>query len=66
MITITKKEYDKIQNDYKGVITFELWNFRQDFPKEYIGKKTILTSDSIKGTVLLTEGLHFEIGAKEG
>jgi hypothetical protein len=61
MITITQKDYDKIQNDYKGVITFELWNFRKDFPKEYIGKKTMAINDSIKGTILLTEGLHFEI-----
>ena len=32
-----------------------------ELPAEYIGKRNMLSSEPGKGTVLLTEGIHFEI-----
>lgn len=64
MIQISKEEWNKIPNSYKGVWTKEIIEngWQPDLPKEYIGRKNILSgciSDEMGG--LLTEGVHFEI-----
>lgn len=60
MQTISKAEWDKLPQDYKGQWTETIWNYRQDFPKAWIGKRTML-GHAHEGTVLLTEGVHFKI-----
>ena len=63
MLRITKKQWDTIPEDYKG--RWERWvkdnGWQPDLPEEYIGKRTLLHYDNNNGTVLLTEGIHFEI-----
>lgn len=65
MIKITKKEWDKIPDDYKG--KWERWikdgGWQPDLPEEYIGKRTVFEGCITpgKGTALITEGIHFEI-----
>ena len=62
MITIDKKEWDKIPNDYKGCWNKYTVEFRGDLPTYYIGKRNVLggcISDD-QGS-LLTEGIHFII-----
>lgn len=64
MIEITKKQWNEIPNDYKGA--WEAWiiegGWQPDLPKEYIGKKTVM-SGCISNEIgsLLTEGAHFII-----
>jgi len=59
--TITLSEYEAIHPDFRGV-----WDTERDdlldWPNmrgKYIGKRTMLDYDN--GTVLLIEGLNFEI-----
>lgn len=63
MLQITKKQWETISSDYKGI--WERWlkdnGWQPDLPEEYIGKRTLLHYDNNNGTVLLTEGIHFEI-----
>jgi hypothetical protein len=62
MIIVTREEWDKIPSDYRGEWTRWMWEFRNnDFPEEWIGRKTMLHYDNDNGTVLLTEGVHFII-----
>ncbi len=35
-----------------------------ELPKEYIGRRNMITYEPGVGTVLLTEGVHFTIGGK--
>lgn len=64
MIKISKKEWDKIPNDYKGRWTKELKTngWQPNLPDEYIGKRTVL-SGCISNEIgcLLTENIHFKI-----
>lgn len=64
MIKVNKEQWDNISNDYKGI--WEQWiidgGWQSDLPKNYIGKRTVLSgciSDEIGS--LLTEGTHFII-----
>jgi len=63
MLQITKKQWETIPDDYKGI--WGRWlkdnGWQPDLPEEYIGKRTLLHYDNNNGTVLLTEGIHFEI-----
>lgn len=61
MIKITQAEWNKISNDYKGIWSESIVNYRQ-LDKTLIGKKTVLEG-CIGGTgcSLLTEGIHFVI-----
>jgi len=63
MLQITKKEWENIPSDYKGV--WERWikdnGWQPDLPENYIDKRTLLHYDNNSGTVLLTEGIHFAI-----
>jgi len=62
MIKITKAAFDKLSSDYKGEWSQGLYEWRNgDFPKEWIGRKTMLSYDKTYGTTLLTEGIDFEI-----
>jgi hypothetical protein len=61
---ITLKEYNAKHSDFRGVWTTE----RPDWPdwgsvrEKYVGKRTMLDYDPASGgTVLLVEGLSFEI-----
>ncbi len=59
---ITRKEWAAIPADYKGEWTQGIAAFRGDIPPHWIGRKTMITYDpETGGTVLLTEGLHFQI-----
>jgi hypothetical protein len=74
-LKITKSEWDKIHKDYKGEWTRERWEWDNDFPEEFIGRKTVIEQalpDSVfersgrkkeygSGSVLITEGGGFEI-----
>lgn len=53
MERITKQEYNKIHNDYKGI-----WS--NDSIPEYVGKRTMMKLGN-NGTCLLVEGFHFVI-----
>lgn len=55
MKQVTKKEYDKICSDYKGIYL----DFQGNRP-DLKGRKTMLSYEN-GSTVLLIEGLHFEI-----
>lgn len=64
MIKVSKKEWNKISSDYKGIWTRELKEngWQPNLPEEYIGKRTVMSgciSEEIGS--LLTEGVHFEI-----
>ena len=63
MLRITKKQWETIPADYKGI--WERWikdnGWQPDLPENYIGKRTLLHYDNNSGTVLLTEGIHFAI-----
>jgi hypothetical protein len=63
MLQITKKQWEAIPADYKGI--WERWvkdnGWQPDLPEEYIGKRTLLDYNNNSGTVLLTEGMHFII-----
>lgn len=63
MIKVTEAEWNKIPNDYKGKWESWILNWRDDVPKEWIGKRTVLANCIEKngGCVLLTEGIHFII-----
>ena len=56
MIKITRYEWNKIPNDYKGI--FE--DYQGNAP-ELEGKQTWLTWLEGEGTSLIFEGIHFEI-----
>jgi hypothetical protein len=62
MIKVTQQQWNKISNDYKGEWDATVFNYRGDVPKDYIGKRTVLSGciSADKGS-LLTEGIHFEI-----
>lgn len=65
MIYITKKKYDNIHDDYKGIWTRNVIT-GTDFPPEWYGKKTVLSGCvSSEIGALLIEGTHFKI-IKEG
>ena len=55
MIKISKKKYNELSRDYKGVWEESMVNYA-DLDKSFIGKRTMLTKDG-----LLTEGMHFII-----
>jgi hypothetical protein len=57
MIKISKEEWNKIPNDYKSKWTESDFAWRNDIPKEYLGKRTMMNDKS----QLLTEGFQFEI-----
>lgn len=59
---ITRKEWEAIPSAYKGEWTQGIADFRGDIPPELIGKKTMMDYEPENGgTVLLTEGIHFNI-----
>jgi hypothetical protein len=62
MITITKKEWERIPADYKGIWTREIKDngWQPNLPEEYIGKRTMMGTGENIGQ-LLTESVHFEI-----
>lgn len=63
MKQITESQWAGIPSDYKGKWTKGIYDFRGgDFPKEWIGRRTMLDYNlTTGGTVLLTEGVSFEI-----
>ena len=62
MYEISKKEWDKISNDFKGEWSEPIVKYC-NLNKSYIGKKTVLEGclTGLPGTTLLTEGIHFVI-----
>ena len=62
MYKITKQEWDKIPNDFKGKWDEDVVNYL-DLDKSYIGKKTILEGclTNTPKTNVLTEDIHFII-----
>lgn len=64
MIKVTKKEWNRIPNDYKGkwkrCIKDDGW--QPNLPEEFIGKRNVM-SGCISNQIgsLLTEGIHFKI-----
>lgn len=58
---ITLAEYNAIHPDYRGTWTTERNDLAdwEQVREQYMGKRTHMTYDN--GTVLLIEGLHFEI-----
>lgn len=56
MKQITKSEWNKIPNDYKGIYH----DYQGHFP-QYEGRRDWLTMDETGATVLLIEGAGFEI-----
>lgn len=67
MINFTEQEWAKQQ--YTGQWLDNAWNrdavARGEIPADFIGRRTYLTYEPGKGTVLLTEGYHFTIGNKK-
>lgn len=64
MIKITKEQWDKIPNDYKGKWERSIKDngWQPNLPEEYIGKRTVMSGYiSDKLGHLFTEGFHFEI-----
>lgn len=63
MILITKKQWDDIPSDYKGIWQAEHKNWDSTLPEEYIGKRTVFEGclPGGTGTALVTEGIHFKI-----
>lgn len=64
LIEVTKEEWDKIPNNYKGKWERHIKDngWQPDLPEEYIGKRTVMSgciSDELGA--LLTEGAHFKI-----
>jgi len=55
MKTITKIEYEKIHNDYKGIFSSD-----ERFGTNYNGKKTIMRYGD-NGTTLFIENVSFKI-----
>lgn len=63
MIEVTKEEWNKISNDYKGVVSQWMINNSDFATQEQLGKKQVFAG-CIKrdgGTTLLTEGTDFKI-----
>lgn len=62
MITITKSDYEKLHEDYRGVWATERWDIPgwEQEREKYMGKHTMLHNDN-GATCLLIEGLGFEI-----
>ena len=56
MKTITRNEWNKIPNDYKGIFV----DYQGNAP-HLVGKQTWLTWLEDEGTSLIFEGIHFEI-----
>jgi len=58
MITVTKEQWNKISNDYKGK-----WKKGYNTPENYIGKRYVFEGciTDHASTSLLTEGVHFII-----
>lgn len=56
MLKITVEEWNKIPQAYKGIYE----DYQGHFP-HLKGRKEWLTHDEVKGTVLLIEGIGFEI-----
>lgn len=62
MITVTKEEWSKIHDDYKGKWTTDSLKWQPDLPKKYIGKRTVMSGCISKEIgLLLTEDVHFKI-----
>jgi hypothetical protein len=65
MIKVTRKQWDSIPKDYKGI--WEKWikenGWQPDLPEEYIGKRTVFEGciTDHASITLLTEGIHFII-----
>lgn len=62
MIKITKKQWDEVPEDYKGVwseLIVKIHNMNHD----WIGRKNVMSQciGGENGTALLTEGVHFKI-----
>lgn len=64
MIEVTREQWDRIPNDYKGKWTQDLIDngWQPDLPVEYVGRRNV-ASGSISDEIgsLLTEGIHFVI-----
>ena len=60
MITITKKKWQSIPHDYKGI-----WHDYNGEKPEWIGKKTVMgafvSDNACDSCALLIEGVHFTI-----
>lgn len=56
MIKISKKEWNNICTDYKGIWSADIVNYR-GLDKSLIGKRTMMNNEC----KLLTEGIHFII-----
>ena len=65
MIHYTKEEWERIPKSYKGKWEPTPFNLdrveRGELPADFIGKRSVLTYDEKRGTVLLTEGYGFVI-----
>lgn len=57
---IALEDYLAISKDFRGEWTQGVLNFRGDLPMSYLGKRTMLDNEN-GSTVLLTEGMQFEI-----
>jgi len=62
MQKITKAEWGKIHSDFKGIWTTERWDWKnwEKLRQFYVGKRTLLSNEN-GGSVLLLEGVDFEI-----
>lgn len=58
---ITLAEYNALHPDFRSVWTTERWDLPdwENERKKHMGKRTMLSYDN--GTVLLIEGIHFDI-----
>ncbi len=63
MKKVTREEWARLQaHGYTGQWTQGVWEFRgRDFPEDWIGRRTMTTYEDGLGTVLLTEGVSFEV-----
>lgn len=61
MKQITLTEYNALHADFKGIWETERYDLADwhEVREQYMGKRTMMAYDN--GTVLLIEGLHFEI-----
>jgi len=59
---VTLKEYNSLSGDYRGIWTTERWDITDWAAKreKYVGMRTMTVNEDGQ-TVLLVEGLHFEI-----
>jgi hypothetical protein len=63
MKQITLQEFENMPKDYRSIWTIERWDHPDwiHIRADYLGKRTMLCLDKNGATVLLIEGLHFEI-----